>query len=71
MEQPQQEVAVETVELVLAAFRLAPGKALAEIIGVAVEKALALNEVDEHQAVEHHGRIPFAVAHVADTINEL
>ena len=38
---------------------------------VAVEEAFALDEIDEHQAVEYDGRIPFAVGHLADAINEL
>ena len=37
---------------------------------VAVEKALALDEIDEHQAVEHDGRIPFVVGDFGDAIDE-
>ena len=70
VEQAEQEITVERVELVLALFLLATVEAVAEVIGVAVEKALALDEIDEHQAVEHDGRIPFAVGHLADAVNE-
>ena len=61
VEQAEQEVAVEGVELVLALFLLAAVEPVAEVIGVAVEEALALDEIDEHQAVEHDGGIPLAV----------
>ena len=37
---------------------------------VAIEKTFALDEIDEHQPVKHDGRIPFAVSHLADAINE-
>ena len=71
VEQAEQEIAVEGVELVLALFLLAAVEAVAEVIGVAVEEALALDEIDEHQAVEHDGGIPFAVGDLADAVNEL
>ena len=71
VEQAEQEVAVEGIELVLALFLLAAVEPVAEVIGVAVEETLALDEIDEHQAVEHDGRIPFAVGHLADAVNEL
>ena len=61
MEQPQQEVAVEGLELVLAPGLLNHRQPVAQVVGVAVEKALLLNEVDEHQAVEHEGRVPLKV----------
>ena len=44
---------------------------VAEVIRIGVKEALALNEIDEHQAVEHDGGIPFAVGHLADAVNEL
>jgi len=71
VEQAEQEVAVERVEFVLALFSFAAVETIAKVGVVAVEKALALDEIDEHQAVEHDGRIPFAVGHVGDAINEL
>ena len=71
VEQAEQEVAVEGVELVLALFLLAAVEPIAKVIVVAVEEAFALDEIDEHQAVEHDGGIPFAVGHLADAVNEL
>lgn len=43
---------------------------MAEVVAVAVEKPLLLDEIDEHQAVEHDGRIPLAVGHCADAVDE-
>ena len=71
VEQAQQEVAVEGVELVLALFLLAAAQAVAEVVAVAVEKALALDEIDEHQAVEHDRGIPFPVGALGDAVDEL
>src|SRR5258708_32245043 len=70
VEEFQQEVAIEAMELVLAAFLLHAPQAVREIIGIAIEparqlrieEALALDEVDEHQAVEHERGIPLAVS---------
>ena len=36
-------------------------KLVAQIVLVKIEKAFLLNEITEHQAVEHDGRVPFAV----------
>ncbi len=44
---------------------------MAQVVGVAVEKALLLNEVDEHQAVEHQRRVPFKVRRRLDALDEL
>src|ERR1017187_959135 len=71
VEQAEQEVAVEGVELVLALFLLAAEEAVAEVCGVRVEEALALDEINEHQAIKHDGSIPLAVRHLADAVNEL
>ena len=62
MEQAQKEIAVEGIELVLPVLGAHPLQPVAEIVAVVVEEALALDEVDEHQAVEHHGGIPLAIA---------
>ena len=61
MEEPQQEVAVEAVELVLAALAPASVQPGAQVVGVAVKEALLLDEVDEHQPVQHHRRVPLPV----------
>src|ERR1035437_5160138 len=55
VEQAEQEVAIDCVELVLALFFLAAVETIAKVIVVAVEEALALDEIDEHQAVAHDG----------------
>jgi len=70
MEQPEKEVAVKCIKLVLALFLLASVQAIAEIIMVPIKKALALDEIDEHQAIEHDRRIPFAIGHFTDSVNE-
>ena len=67
----EEEVAVEAVELVLAVLLLAAVEPVAQVVVVAVEEAFALDEIDEHQAVEHDGGIPFAVCSLADAVNEL
>ena len=71
VEQAEQEVTVKCVELVLPVLLLATAEAVAEVIGIGVEEALALDEIDEHQAIEHDGRIPFGVGHLADAVNEV
>ena len=73
MEEPEQEVAVEGVELVSSSQRLQCPKAVAEVVAISVEEALLLNEVHEHQAVEHYGRVPLAVllpGHAPDEVQE-
>src|SRR2546430_1548380 len=42
-------------------FVLAAFETVAQILLVAVEKAFALDEIDDHQAVEHDGGIPSVV----------
>ena len=49
---------------------LAAVEPVAEIIVVAVEEALSLDEIDEHQAVEHDGGIPFMVGAFGDAGDE-
>ena len=71
MEQAEQEVAVEGIELVLALFLCAQRQPVAQVVAVAVEKALALDEIDEHQAVEHDRGIPLAVGALGDAVDEL
>ena len=70
VEQPQQEVAVEGEEL--APCPGAPGhpEAILEVVCVAVEKTFALDEVDEHQPVEHERGVPFSVALLGDALDE-
>ena len=71
MEQPQQEVAVEGEEFPLALALLDHPEAILEVICVPVQKTLALDEVDEHQPVEHERGIPLSVTLVGDALDEL
>src|SRR6266700_1794506 len=78
MEELQQEIAVEGMELVLSPFLLHAPQPVGEIIGVAIEparrlcvqEALALDEVDKHQAVEHERGIPLAVSLCVNALNK-
>ncbi len=79
MKQSQQEIPVESVELVLLLLLSHRLQAICEIVAVAIERkwrfcieeALALDEIDEHQAVQHQRGIPFAVALRGDAGDEL
>jgi hypothetical protein len=71
VEQPQQEVAVKRIELVLAFLLLATLEPVAEVVRIAVQEALPLDEIDEHQAVEHDGRIPLAVGGIINALDDL
>jgi hypothetical protein len=57
------------VELVFAA-RFGGGEFVGEVIGVAVEETFLLDEIDEHEPVEHHGGVPAPVALVLDALEE-
>ncbi len=45
-------------------------EAVAQVVGVVVEEAAFLDEVDEHHAVEHEGGVPFAVGRFLYTFNK-
>ena len=45
-------------------------QAIAEVVTVFVQKALLLDEVDEHHAVEHQRGVPLAAALVVDAVDE-
>src|SRR5262245_51595739 len=70
MEESKQEVAVEAQELVLALVLLNQLDAAGQVIQVAVQKALLLDEVHEHQPVEHERGVPFTVSHVRDAFDK-
>lgn len=61
VEEFDKEVAVEAVELVLALLILDAVQPVPQIVPVPIEEALPLDEIEEHQPVEHHGGIPFVV----------
>ena len=67
-----EEAAVERfVELVPALPRLRLPELVAEVVLVEVEEALLLDEVAEHEPVEHHGRVPLAVVLAGDVLDSL
>ena len=71
MKEAEQKVAIERLELVLALDLVDQPHAVAQVVDVAVEEALFLNEVHEHQAVEHEGRVPFEIGGRLDALDEL
>ena len=71
VEQPQQEFPVEALELIRPVLFLDSLEAVAEIVFVAVQKALLLDEVDEHQTVEHKGGVPVPIALRGEPVDEL
>ncbi len=71
VEEAEQEVAVKRLKLVLA-LRLADHlETVAQVVHIAVEKSLFLDEVHEHQAVEHEGRVPLEIGVALDALDEL
>ena len=62
VEQLRKETTVECLEeAVLAAFLLHPFQFLLQVVKIAVKEAFLLDEVTEHKAVEHDGRVPLLV----------
>jgi len=49
--------------LSLPPFGLNAAEPVAQIVLVSVEESLFLNEVNEHQPVEHQGRVPLGIGH--------
>ena len=70
MEESKQEVSVEGKELILAPRGLHHPQTVSEVVTITVQEPLLLDEVDEHEAVEHERRIPLAVALSLDPFNE-
>ena len=67
-----EEAAVEGfVEPVLPPSGLDLGEPVAKVVLVEVEEALLLDEVAEHQAVEHHGGVPLAILRSGDVPDAL
>ena len=71
VEKTQQEDAVELLEASVAALALYHAQTVTEVVGVAVQEALLLNEVDEHHAVEHEGGVPVPVTLGGDALDEV
>ncbi len=61
VEQREQERAVERVEAVLAEILADSTHPVAEVVGVPVEQPSLLDEVDQHEPVEHERAVPLAV----------
>jgi hypothetical protein len=59
------------MELVVAPGLAHPCQAVAKIVGVAVEEPFLLNEVDEHQPIEHQRRVPLQIGLGLDPLDEL
>lgn len=70
MKQTQQKVSVEGEKFSLALALLNDLQAVFEIVPVAVQKPLILDEIDKHHAVEHQGRIPLTVPLVGNSLDE-
>ena len=70
MEEAQQENAVELLEASAAALALDHAQTIAEVVGVPIQEALLLDEVDEHHAVEHKGGVPVPVTLSGDAVDE-
>ena len=67
-EERAEEIAVVAV---LAEFLAGSGELVLEVVRVPAKKALLLDEVDEHQAVEHHRDIPALHLRIGDALQEL
>ena len=70
MKKPQEEVAIEAEEFPFSFPLLDCSQPVPQVIRVTVEKSLALDEIDEHQAVEHERGIPFFVSLLGDALDE-
>ena len=61
VEQTGKETTIEREELSFALPFLNPFQFVLQIVKIAVEKSFLLNEVAEHQAIEHHRSVPLLV----------
>ncbi len=62
MEQTAEETAVEVVEFIITLVSPHIIQLVAQIIHIKIQKTFLLNEVTEHESVEHNRRIPLLVA---------
>ncbi len=70
VEQAAQKLAVKAVELALACCLLHLLHAVLQIVLVSVQKAFFLDEIDEHQPVEHERGVPRAVCRLVQSGDE-
>ena len=71
MKQPPQKFVIEQLKLPFTPLLSHLVQLVAEIVGVAVQEALLLDEVHEHHAVEHQGSVPVPVALGRDALDEV
>ena len=63
VEQADQETTIEgIVEMALAFLALHPSQFVAQVVGIQIEETFLLNEVAEHQSIEHDRGVPLLVA---------
>ena len=70
MEQSQEKQPVEPLEAVHPPCPLHAIQAVAQIVGVAVEEPLFLDEVEKHDPVQHQRGVRFPVDEIRDTLDE-
>ena len=70
MEQPEQEYAIEAVKVALSKARLHLAHAVAQIVAVVVEEPLLLDEIDEHETVEHERCVPLTICRLLNPLDE-
>ncbi len=71
VEQPPEEAAIEGVELILTQGIANPLETVAQVVLVAIEEAFLLEEIAEHQAVEHERGVVGHDALVGNALDEL
>ena len=70
MEEPAEKETVEGVELVMAKLCLHLSQFVFKIIHIAVKEWLFLNKVNEHEPIEHHGRVPLLIIFPCNSLNK-
>ncbi len=70
VEQAAQEQSIKGMKPVPACLGLNLAQAVGQIVGVAVQKTLALDEVDEHQAIQHQRGVPLPVGRAGEALDE-
>src|SRR5438876_73588 len=71
MEEAKQKVAIEGVKFVLPFLLLTSVEPGAKVVTVPVKKTLSLDEIDEHQPIQHYGCVPFMVGAFGNAGDEL
>ena len=71
VEESQEEIAIERLEFILTPGLLHYRHTVTQVVGIAIEKALLLNEVHKHQPIEHKGGVPLEIGISFDALDEL